>query len=543
MRRPIASVLGAVILCVVLGKAASAHESTRTQIGPLTVTTSADTGVGSLRWAITRANAVIGPDSIQFAIGPDDPGHNVSGGTWMISPLEALPRITDGGLTIDGLSQARAVGGDPNPFGPEIEINGKNLSGEDALTVQADGVQIRGVTINRCGRTGICFVSAKGGQVFGCYLGTTTTGEEAAGNAYGIQIIGGSRDIVIGELIDPTYGNLISGNATGVFVQEWSVNISIIGNRIGTNRTGTDTLGNTIHGICIQDACDNTKILHNLVGGNRYGIYMSGPTHSHVASNVVGTNDSWSVNLANSYCGIYLTGGTHDNLFLANTVGNSSHAGIMNFGANCIRNRLSQNLVSRNLQKGIENSWGGNGELPAPVIFSVAATAISGRAGPGNIVEVFADDSLQGMFFLGSVPADSTGAFTFPLGDAITRRYVTATATDTAGNTSEFSLAYLVTSVWEKTGEVVPTAYSLSQNYPNPFNPSTTIKYELPKSSHVSLTVFDILGREVSVLVNERRDAGVHEVRFEAAGLASGVYFYRLQAGPFVDTKKLLLVR
>jgi hypothetical protein len=86
-------------------------------------------------------------------------------------------------------------------------------------------------------------------------------------------------------------------------------------------------------------------------------------------------------------------------------------------------------------------------------------------------------------------------------------------------------------------------SYLLYQNYPNPFNPSTTIKYELPKSSDVRLSVYDILGREVSVLVNERREAGVHEVKFEGSNLASGVYFYRLQAGTYMETRKLLLVR
>jgi hypothetical protein len=88
-----------------------------------------------------------------------------------------------------------------------------------------------------------------------------------------------------------------------------------------------------------------------------------------------------------------------------------------------------------------------------------------------------------------------------------------------------------------------PQEFSLDQNYPNPFNPSTTIKFELPKSSHVNLSVFDILGREVSVLVNERKDAGIHEVKFDGSNLASGVYFYRLQAGDFVATKKLILMK
>jgi hypothetical protein len=88
-----------------------------------------------------------------------------------------------------------------------------------------------------------------------------------------------------------------------------------------------------------------------------------------------------------------------------------------------------------------------------------------------------------------------------------------------------------------------PEEYMLEQNYPNPFNPSTTIKYELPKSSEVRLSAYDLLGREVFVLVDERREAGVHEVRFDGSALASGVYIYRLQAGTFVQSRKLLVLR
>jgi len=91
--------------------------------------------------------------------------------------------------------------------------------------------------------------------------------------------------------------------------------------------------------------------------------------------------------------------------------------------------------------------------------------------------------------------------------------------------------------------KTVPTVARLDQNYPNPFNPGTTIKYELPKLAVVRLSVFDILGREVSVLVNERRDAGVHEVKFDGSKIASGVYFYRLRAGDFEQTRKLVVLR
>jgi hypothetical protein len=88
-----------------------------------------------------------------------------------------------------------------------------------------------------------------------------------------------------------------------------------------------------------------------------------------------------------------------------------------------------------------------------------------------------------------------------------------------------------------------PTVYSLGQNYPNPFNPSTTIKYELPKSSEVRLSVFDRLGREVAVLVDERRDAGVHEAKFEGSHLSSGMYLPRLRAGDVVQSRKMMLLR
>ena len=89
----------------------------------------------------------------------------------------------------------------------------------------------------------------------------------------------------------------------------------------------------------------------------------------------------------------------------------------------------------------------------------------------------------------------------------------------------------------------IPTAFRLDQNYPNPFNPITTIKYGLPQESNVTLKVFDILGREVSTLVNEHQDAGYHQIYWDASGYSSGIYFYQIQAGEFIDTKKLLLLK
>jgi hypothetical protein len=74
-------------------------------------------------------------------------------------------------------------------------------------------------------------------------------------------------------------------------------------------------------------------------------------------------------------------------------------------------------------------------------------------------------------------------------------------------------------------------------------NPTTTIRYALPQRSHVTLSVYNTLGQQVAMLVNENEDAGYHDVRFDASGLASGVYFYRIQAGSFVQTKRLVILK
>jgi len=88
----------------------------------------------------------------------------------------------------------------------------------------------------------------------------------------------------------------------------------------------------------------------------------------------------------------------------------------------------------------------------------------------------------------------------------------------------------------------MPPTFALEQNYPNPFNPATEIKYQLAASGFVTLRVYDVIGRNVSTLINERQNAGEHSVTFNAAGLPTGVYFYKLSAGNFVQTRKLILI-
>lgn len=102
-------------------------------------------------------------------------------------------------------------------------------------------------------------------------------------------------------------------------------------------------------------------------------------------------------------------------------------------------------------------------------------------------------------------------------------------------------LSEIVTSVDDKPTQ--PTEFVLEQNYPNPFNPSTTISYQLPMSSDITLKVYDILGNEIATVVNEYKPAGRYQVEFNAATLSSGVYFYQLKAGDYVNTKKMILLK
>jgi subtilisin-like proprotein convertase family protein len=94
-----------------------------------------------------------------------------------------------------------------------------------------------------------------------------------------------------------------------------------------------------------------------------------------------------------------------------------------------------------------------------------------------------------------------------------------------------------------QTGSEIPKVFKLIQNYPNPFNPSTKIAYHLPKATYVSLKVFDASGRTVKELENGRKDAGIYEYEWNASDLSSGVYFYKLTAGDFTDTKRMILVK
>ena len=95
---------------------------------------------------------------------------------------------------------------------------------------------------------------------------------------------------------------------------------------------------------------------------------------------------------------------------------------------------------------------------------------------------------------------------------------------------------------------IIPIAYTLHQNYPNPFNPITTLRYDLPENSYVNVTVYDMLGRQVKSLINQTQEAGYKSVLWNATNnygkpVSAGVYLYQIQAGEFVQTKKMVLLK
>jgi hypothetical protein len=95
----------------------------------------------------------------------------------------------------------------------------------------------------------------------------------------------------------------------------------------------------------------------------------------------------------------------------------------------------------------------------------------------------------------------------------------------------------------EQVSDLIPKEIQLNQNYPNPFNPSTTVEFAIPKAGYVTLKVFDALGKEIATLASEELGPGYFTARWNASNVPSGIYFYRLQAGEYVETMKMILLK
>ncbi len=172
----------------------------------------------------------------------------------------------------------------------------------------------------------------------------------------------------------------------------------------------------------------------------------------------------------------------------------------------------------------------------------ITALAINPN-GTGS-TNLFAGTAFDGVFLSTNNGTSWTSVNAGLTNDTVVALAVSATSlfAGTSNGVWRRPLSEMITSVDRVTDEI-PHEFLLDQNYPNPFNPSTSIRYSLQDRSDVTLIVFNVLGQQVAELVNSEMEAGYHEVRFDASHLASGVYFYRLTAGRFVELKKLLLLR
>jgi hypothetical protein len=282
---------------------------TRTMI----VTNTNDRGLGSLRAALTAANNSPGPDTIRFNIPDSDPGYvdidSRRGGdpgpdVFVIRPSSPLPALTDlsGGTTIDGRSQT-TFSNNPNPFGPEIVLDG-SLAGPDAhgLEIRSSGNQVLGLTIHRFSGSGVVISAGSGNLLAGNFLGTDATGTVAVGNlGNGIEIIDSANNTIGGTTAIER--NIISGNdASGVLITGGgSTGNTIAGNYVGPDVTGNIDLGNDRNGVVIQSGASSNTVggsvagAGNVISGNTaHGVYvlnLGGLTHfTQIQGNIIGLN-------------------------------------------------------------------------------------------------------------------------------------------------------------------------------------------------------------------------------------------------------------
>ncbi len=180
----------------------------------------------------------------------------------------------------------------------------------------------------------------------------------------------------------------------------------------------------------------------------------------------------------------------------------------------------------------------GSTSLMAPITF----TWTSSTGATGYQIQIALDANFQTVKYGASITATYITYPYFPSGTTFYWRVQALGASGNSGWSSiwNFTAAY-VTGITD--AKSAPKQFVLAQNYPNPFNPTTTIRYAIPQSAFVILKVYDVLGREVETLVNEQKNLGNYEVSFDASRLASGIYFYKLDAGEFHQIKKMILMK
>jgi hypothetical protein len=230
-----------------------------------------------------------------------------------------------------------------------------------------------------------------------------------------------------------------------------AANNHIVGNYLGTDPTGSEDRGNgwgiyifwgahenTVGGTALED--------RNLISGNDeggIGFFAAGADENHIVGNFIGTDAQGSEALGNTDAGISVVSGAQTNVIgPGNIIAFNDGDGVRVHGSDSLSNTITANAIHSNGGLGIDNVRGGNLELAPPVISAATASGVSGTAFPLRTVELFSDEEDEGAIYEGTTVADVSGHWTWS--GSPTGPYVTATATDEAGNTSAFSVPHVV---------------------------------------------------------------------------------------------------
>jgi hypothetical protein len=240
---------------------------------------------------------------------------------------------------------------------------------------------------------------------------------------------------------------------------------------------------------------------------------------------------------------MYLFAGTYDGVFLSTNNGSNWTA-----ASNGLTTRyvISLALHDSNVFAG---TFGGG--IFHSTDLGASWTAVNHDLTENDVRALVADATnlFAGTFWGGVYLSSNNGSSWTAVNSGLTSNHVYALALSNAhlfagtdGGVWRRPLSEMITSVQSASNEL-PEYYTLEQNYPNPFNPLTVIRYQLPVNSYVTLKVYNVLGQEVAVLVDGMQDAGFKSVEFEASRVGSGVYFYKLVAGEYVDVKRMAVIK
>ncbi|HNS51843.1 MAG TPA: right-handed parallel beta-helix repeat-containing protein [Anaerolineae bacterium] len=431
------------------------------------VNSALDSGPGTLRTCLEGAAS---GDTIIFDTAVFPPTNPVT-----VSLVSPLPSLSQGYVTVDASGAGVILNGSGTPPGTDgllISSDGNVIQGLAILRFPAAAISIQGGAHNRVGGDRLQgrgplgqgnLLSGNSGDgidiggasncVIGNFIGTDLSGTTIVSNSIGVNIGWGAGHNVIGSSVSGER-NVIAGNS-GNEVMIWSdgTDYNVIqGNMIGTDPSGTFALRalppaqGYVSGVQIHSgAAHNTIGPGNVIGGVTWGVSICCAQDNQVVGNWIGTDMSGTADIGNSYQGVDLSNGAQEHqIGPGNRIAYNGGAGVVVDGASTLSNTITANAIYKNAGEGIATNNGGNASLAPPILVTASITTVLGTAPPGAMVEVFSDWEDEGEVYEGQAVAAASGTFTFTLPSGLTGPHVTATATDAARNTSEFSAPMLV---------------------------------------------------------------------------------------------------